>query len=172
MATRAQVEEAIRQWRDELGLRQKELARRAEVSETTISHLKNDPGWTRKPAVYQKICDIVSSEVAGRFWSLPMEVISLCHGEGITFSKMESLVLQDVRQALRCLREDVPLRLPDGVSGALIRLGDETSGLMLIAVPSPSSDEGKVALAHELDHLRNRILKDITPNVSRPRSAF
>jgi hypothetical protein len=111
-------------------------------------------------------------EAGTRWSSVPMAVVSLCHGDTADFATAEESVLKSIRSAMGQLTKEVPLSLPAGVKGALIQVGHCLSGLMLIAIPTATSNEGKLALAHELEHLRDSILKDIQREVTIPRSAF
>src|SRR5262245_57810811 len=152
MDTRLEAEEAIHRWRREFGLLQKDLAKRAKVLETTISHIVHEPGWTASQAVYQRICDVVEAEAACRIALLPMKVIALCQSDTVVFQDAGEAVLRDIRKALMQLPTRGALDLPEGIKGALVQLGHDGSGLMLIAISASNSNEERQALAHELEH--------------------
>jgi hypothetical protein len=54
----------------------------------------------------------------------------------------------------------------------LIRLGGPQSPFFLIALSTTNNDEERMALAHELDHVRKIILDGISQPQRAPRSLF
>ena len=61
------------------------------------------------------------------------------------------------------------VRLPAGIEGALVQVGPPDSGLYVIAVDTTlTADDRKLVLAHELQHLRERLLEDVRRNIAVP----
>ena len=170
---RQDVESAIRRW-TRLGLSQKELAHRAGASETTLSHVINDPGYTIGEGLSRRIIRVVDLEDAKRIAMVPMEIITFCHGPDFVDTEEKRLmILSTVRSALENgAFDDGACDLPEHVKGVLIRLGGPRSPFFLIALGTTNSEEERVALAHELDHVRKIILDGIAQPQRAPRSLF
>jgi hypothetical protein len=173
VASRLDAERAIQKWRKRLGLRQTDLANRAKVKPATLSHILHEPGWTASAAVYGRICEVVESEVGTRISSVPMKVMALCHDETSTLDEpTEAAIIKSVRAALGQSRPSSPLVLPPGVKGALVQLGPRGSGIYLVVVLPMSDSEERVAIAHELEHLRMELLDGVEEPFTAPRSSF
>jgi hypothetical protein len=170
---RNNVETAIRRW-SRLGLNQKELARRVGISETALSHTINDPYYTIGEESSRRIIQAVDAEEATRIAKLPMVVVAFCHGpDFVESAEVKGMVLSSIRSALeKGTFSNGDCELPEDVGGVLIRLGGSESPFFLITLNTANTDQEKVALAHELDHVRKIILQGVSRPHRAPRSSF
>jgi predicted metallopeptidase len=172
VTTREEAEAAIRLWQG-LGLVQKRLAFRADVSDTTISKILHQPGYTRCAEVYRRISDVVAAEVATHIQSLPMSVVSLCENPPRAFdSTTTAAVVANVKDKMQHLASPASVVMPDGIGGAIVSLGPESAGLFVVAVPTGNHNQRIAALIHELDHLKEHLSRGLRQEFKPPRSAF
>ena len=171
MATRSQAKAAINRWR-ELGLSQKELARRTDLEAYAISKILCEDSWTMKEDKYERICEAVNAEMATRIAAIPMRVLSFCHSDVALGDEIAEAIIGNVKAALRHHCVGTPVVLPEGIKGSLVELGAEGSGLYLVAVAGNTTNEDKRAFAHELEHLRLELLRSVRQEVKPPRSSY
>jgi hypothetical protein len=180
MDFRTSAEVAIRRWTGEFHLSQKDLAANVDVSTAAISHIINDPGYVISDDLARRIIATVDREAGTRIPALPMEIVALCHDTSfVPTENFNGALLASIKKglAVSARREsktsDIESVLPEHISGALIRIGDPKSPFFLIVVSAKYSDDERRALAHELEHLKQLILKGVNkhrPNP--PRSSY
>lgn len=174
MTAREEAEVAIRLWRG-LGLVQKLLAFRANVTETAISKIAHEPTYTRSPAVYRRIRDVVSAELAMRIDSISLSVLSLCDSQPRVFdAPTTDAVIANVKDKMQRLSAPDTVAMPDGIGGAIMQMGPRGShsGLFVIAIPDGTDNQQIMALIHELDHLKEYLGRRLRQEFRTPRSAF
>lgn len=175
MSTREEAEAAIHLWRH-IGLAQKLLAFRADVSDTAISKIVNGhPEYSLSDDAYRRISEEVEKEFATRIDSLPLTVLALCEDRPRLFDEeTTAAVVTNVRDKLRHLAAPGAVTMPQGIGGAIMRIGPEEtkSGLYVIAVPEGSDNQQVMALIHELDHLKAYLARGLRPDFKPPRSEF
>jgi transcriptional regulator with XRE-family HTH domain len=150
--------DAITQWH-QMGLSQKPLAIAANVSESYLSHMKNDND-RGTPEVYHRIIEAVAAERRRRL-AFPMRVIAFCHDQQFDSSSVSDEAIVASVKATLSSADAAPCALPEHINGVLLTIGAPSSNLYLIAIGSLTSDDKKRAVAHELEHLRDLILKDL-----------
>ena len=132
------------------------------MHESTVSHMFNEEIRSVSVPLVDRFESLVAAHEATRIDALRLEVWAFCDSHGqIADPKRREETVTAVRGGLK--NPNSPLLLPEGVAGALLRVGDERSRLFLIAL-APSSDENELrALAHELQHLQDMLLSSIKP---------
>lgn len=86
---------------------------------------------------------------------LPFRVLDYC---GVPSDLNVRRQLEDaVSSALRSLPASPRSRLPDGIEGVLVSLGDEASNIFLIITDSDLDSSRRRIVAHELEHIANRL---------------
>jgi hypothetical protein len=175
-AARRQAKDAIEDW-CRMGLDLKELASRAIVKQPTLSHLRNTPEYIVGVGLCQRVVGAVNDEKATRIEAMRMHVVGFCHGGSFAYSARDTArnrrLVEKIKKALARRVVDAKDVLPSGDDAALLRIGGDTSPLFLCVLRETNSIEERLALAHELEHLRQLILGRIPPESPQPpRSAF
>ncbi len=164
------VRELIARWR-RLSLSQKDLSLRLHVHEATISHIANDPMRAVSTEVVDHLEAIVESEEATRVDALPLTVEAFCDSQGLAAdSTMREKTVNAVRAAIK--NPGHSIQLPAGVGAALLRVGGPNSQLFLIALKPGESNDERRALAHELQHLHDLVLRSVKPARKPPRGSY
>lgn len=179
MSSRGKAEEAIRRWTSDLHYDQKDLASQVCVSCSAISHIVNDPEYAISENLARRIVAAVDREAGTRIAALPMEILAFCHDpDFVPDEGAKKMIVTQIKSALaaNALREvavgATQLVLPDGVRAVLVRVGGPNSALFLIALNAKNSDDEKRALAHELEHLKEIVLRGVAKYKSTPRSSY
>jgi len=163
---------AVDRWKNQLGSTERSLASLANVSPSTISKIyKREPGYRLKDKTYNRVADVVAQEEQRRMAYVSIPVVALCHGGAISCDETTKQTVESVvRQQLCELLTGNRPALPEGITGALIQLGPRAAGMYLVVVSPGANEEERLALAHELDHIKNRLLEDrLIDKASRPR---
>jgi uncharacterized protein YerC len=157
--------DAIIQW-GQMRLPQKELAYRARVSASYISHLQND-GHAAPRDVTDRIVKVVTEEKRNRIEWLPMEVVAFCHDQPFKSSTVSHEELIRSVKATLAGCDSQPCELAEEVKGVLFQIGDPGSNSYLITLGPLNNEDMRRAVAHELQHLIDIVLQ----GVRRPSSA-
>ena len=193
MTPREKGKAQIDRWFYKFGLAKKDLARKAKVATSTLTHITNDPGYVISEETAERIDTCVESEARQRVPEIQMEVVAMCHGPAYVDdhearTKMVAVIknyFADDRSGkmaksadrlpfptIVSSKPDGKLPLPVGVSAVLLKVDGPDSPFYLIAINAKDSAEERRALAHELAHLIAIVMAGLNSPDTPPNSSF
>ena len=131
------------------------------VSQGTISRLANpDNMWHAGESLLSALENILKYAVARNFGlaltRLPNRVLDRC-GEPVDKENHLRLLEDAVKSALRSMPASPLVKLPDGIEGVVVSLGDDDSGIYMFLIDGELDASGKKVVAHELEHIAARL---------------
>lgn len=131
------------------------------VSQGTISRLaKPDNKWHASEllliALENVQKDAVERNLGISLTLLPIRVLDYC-GEPVDKKNHARLLEDAVKSALRSMPASPLVKLPDGIEGVLVSLGDDDSGIYMFLIDGNLDASKKKVVAHELEHIAARL---------------
>lgn len=149
----------------------------AKTNRSTISRIAGDePAWSVSHGLAAAIEAVAKKERKER---IRVTTIETCNAKGTVVDAALAEQIDDtVRQAVvsKLLKRNDEVQLPEGVTGVLAGAGEPEYGVYVVVVDPRLDAAGKRELAHELEHIADRLRKEGRRggfgDEKRPRSEF
>ncbi len=131
------------------------------VDQSTIARLANPENmWHLSDLLLTALENVQKDAVARNLGLgltlLPIRVLDLC-GEPVDKENHLRLLEDAVKSALRSMPASPLVKLPDGIEGVVVSLGDDDSGIYMFLIDGDLDASGKKVVAHELEHIAARL---------------